>query len=174
MCIGDFGSEAESNNLVIFRHRFIFCIPEHAIAPCPPCRQGGKTSYDLSTEGLTEELKHFIAESIGSVEQLEILLHLFGIAPQGATAESIAKDLYLAPESVQRRLEEFYDRRLVARTGGGESAAYTFQPADKRYEPIVRDLALMYKERRVAVINAIFSTPQDHIRTFSDAFKFKK
>ena len=125
----------------------------------------------MSNEGLSEDIKQFIAECIGSVEQLEILLHLYSTAPRPWSAEAIAKDLYVAPESVTRRLEEFHQKELLEKR---EGELYAFRPKRENAERTVRDLSFAYKERRVAVINQIFSTPQDHLKSFSDAFKFKK
>ncbi|HET6513462.1 MAG TPA: hypothetical protein VFH43_14820 [Candidatus Kapabacteria bacterium] len=125
----------------------------------------------MSSEGLSDNVKQFIAEFISSVEQLEILLFLFGASPRGGTAESIAKDLYVAPESVQRRLVEFTEKGLLRKQ---EGELYTFSPEKKELDRTVHELSLAYKERRVAVINQIFSNPQDHLRSFADAFKFKK
>lgn len=129
----------------------------------PPCL--------VSNEGLSDSVKQFIAEFLASVEQLEVLLHLYATAPRPWSAAAIAKDLYVAPESVQRRLEEFHEKGLFEKREGD---LYTFKPVRQDAERTVHELSLAYKERRVAVINQIFSNPQDHLRSFADAFKFKK
>ena len=123
------------------------------------------------SEGLSDNVKQFIAECIASVEQLEVLLHLYATAPRPWSAEAIAKDLYVAPESVQRRLVEFHEKGLLEKR---EGELYAFRPERQEADRTVHELSLAYKERRVAVINQIFSNPQDHLRSFADAFKFKK
>jgi predicted ArsR family transcriptional regulator len=125
----------------------------------------------VSNEGLSDNVKQFIAECISSVEQLEVLLHLYATAPRPWSAEAIAKDLYVAPESVQRRLIEFHEKGLLEKREGD---LYTFKPVKQETDRTVHEVSLAYKERRVAVINQIFSNPQDHLRSFADAFKFKK
>lgn len=125
----------------------------------------------MSNDGLSDNVKEFIAECIASVEQLEILLHLYATSPRPWSAEAIAKDLYVAPESVQRRLVEFHEKGLFEKR---EGELYSFKPVKQEADRTVHELSLAYKERRVAVINQIFSNPQDHLRSFADAFKFKK
>jgi hypothetical protein len=125
----------------------------------------------VSNDGLSDSVKQFIAECIASVEQLEILLHLYATAPRPWSAEAVAKELYLAPESVERRLQEFHDKGLLEKR---ESDLFSFKPAKQETERTVLEVSRAYKERRVAVINQIFSNPQDHLRSFADAFKFKK
>jgi hypothetical protein len=125
----------------------------------------------VSNEGLSDNVKQFIAECIASVEQLEVLLHLYATAPRPWSAEAIAKDLYVAPESVERRLVEFHEKGLLEKREGD---LYTFKPVKPEMDRTVHEVSLAYKQRRVAVINQIFSNPQDHLRSFADAFKFKK
>jgi hypothetical protein len=125
----------------------------------------------LVSDGLSDNVKQFIAECISSVEQLEVLLHLYGSAPRLWSAEAIAKDLYVAPESVQRRLVEFHEKGLLEKR---EEDLYAYKPVKQQTDRIVQEVAVAYKQRRVAVINQIFSNPQDHLRSFADAFKFKK
>lgn len=98
-------------------------------------------------------------------------MHLYATAPRPWSAESIAKDLYVAPESVERRLTEFHEKGLLEKREGD---LYTYKPAKQEIDRSVHEVSLAYKERRVAVINQIFSNPQDHLRSFADAFKFKK
>jgi hypothetical protein len=125
----------------------------------------------VSNEVFPENVRQFIAECISSVEQLEVLLHLYASAPRVWSAEAVAKDLYVASESVQRRLEEFHSKGLLEKH---EGETYSFRPTKQDVARTVHELSLAYKERRVAVINQIFSNPQDHLRSFADAFKFKK
>lgn len=141
----------------------------HPLSASVPCV--GPVLCLVSNEGLSEEVKQFIADCIASVEQLEVLLHLYSTAPRPWSAEAIAKDLYVAQESVTRRLEEFHEKGLLEKREGD---LYVFRPQKDTTERVVRDLSFAYKERRVAVINQIFANPQDHLRSFSDAFKFKK
>lgn len=125
----------------------------------------------VSNEGLSDNVKQFIAECISSVEQLEVLLHLYATAPRPWSAEAIAKDLYVAPESVERRLVEFLEKGLLEKR---EGELYAYKPAKQDTDRTVQEVSFAYKERRVAVINQIFSNPHDHLRSFADAFKFKK
>jgi hypothetical protein len=59
---------------------------------------------------------------------------------------------------------------LVAATAG----AYRFHAATRELEEKTRRLADCYRERRTAVITAIFSGPRDAVRSFAEAFRLKK
>ena len=54
---------------------------------------------------LPEGVRHFLREYVSSVEQLEILLHLYRKSPEALTSQEVAKALYISPESVAARLD---------------------------------------------------------------------
>jgi hypothetical protein len=124
-------------------------------------------------DGLPEHIRKFIREHVSSVEQLEILLHLFNISPRMETSEAIAQTLYLSPESADRQLQRFYEKGLIASQRG---TSVTYGVADKMSSlgMQVQELSKCYRERRVSVINEIFSNPISTLQSFADAFIIKK
>lgn len=118
-------------------------------------------------------MRRLIADSIDSVEELEILLLLLQNPERTWTAESAARELRISPLSAGDRLEELTREALLARVKGGEEA-YRYAPGSPALDEAVRGLATAYTERRVTVINLIFSKPVDKIRTFADAFRLRK
>ncbi len=124
-------------------------------------------------DGLSDDIKGFIAEHIGSVEQLEVLLFLQRNNSRSWSAEDISKELYISPESAADRLAQFQARGFLVMEGS-PVPLYRYQPRITSLDRLLRDLATEYELRRVRVINQIFSNPLDHIRTFADAFKFRK
>ena len=122
---------------------------------------------------LPEPVKQFIREHISSVEQLEILLYLHRIAPQKASAEEIAQSLYLSAESVASRLEVFRDHGLLSATVG-PTLYFALHPSAPKIMEGVAELIRCYRERRVSVINFIFSNPIATIQSFADAFIVRK
>jgi hypothetical protein len=85
----------------------------------------------------------------------------------------VARELRIAPISAGERLEEFVRGGLLSRTGG-TPLEYRYAPASTKLDTAVDGLARAYTERRVSVINFIFSKPVDKIRTFADAFRLRK
>jgi hypothetical protein len=125
----------------------------------------------LQAGDLPEGVRRLIADSIDSVEQLEILLLLQQHPERTWTAESVARELRVSPLSAGDRLEDLTHDALVARVQGEE---YRYAPETAALDEAVKGLATAYTERRVTVINLIFSKPVDKIRTFADAFRLRK
>lgn len=106
--------------------------------------------------GLGAGVQSFLARYIQSVEQLEVLLLLVRTAPKEWASEAVAAELRVASSSAQERLQDLERRGLVVR---GE-AAHRYQPRAEQ-DAAVRQVADAYRERRVAVINCIFSSQTD-------------
>jgi hypothetical protein len=117
-------------------------------------------------------VRRLIADSIDSVEQLEILLLLLQRPERTWSAESVARELRVSSLSAGDRLEDLSRDALLARVKGSDE--YRYAPASAELNEAVKGLATAYTERRVTVINLIFSKPVDKIRTFADAFRLRK
>ena len=107
------------------------------------------------------------------MEQLEILLLLHQHPGRAWTAETVARELRISALSAGDRLEDLTRAAILSRVEGG-TAEYGYAPASPKLEEAVSGLATAYAERRVTVINLIFSKPVDKIRTFADAFRLRK
>lgn len=123
-----------------------------------------------STNAIPAHVHRFILDHIVSVEQLEILLLLRGRRDRDWNAEEVARELRTAALSAANRLADLERRGLLTREG----ERYRFDPAAPALEEAVEGLSHVYPERRVTVIDLIFSKPNDVIRTFADAFKLRK
>lgn len=124
----------------------------------------------MSSTGLSDRVTRFIGEHIDSVEQLEVLLLLRRAAGQEWTADDVARELRIAAASAGGRLEDLERRGILARSDG-KAGAFRYSPQKGEVDDSVGDLAAAYAERRVTVINLIFSRPNERIRTFADAFR---
>ncbi|PTL84455.1 hypothetical protein [Vitiosangium sp. GDMCC 1.1324] len=122
---------------------------------------------------LPEGVQRLIAEHIDSVEQLEILLLLARHPERTWNAETVARELRISALSAGDRLEDLARDALLASTEGS-AEEYRYAPRSPMQDESVRGLATAYVERRVTVINLIFSKPVDKIRTFADAFRLRK
>jgi hypothetical protein len=122
---------------------------------------------------LPDDLRRFIAEHLGSIVQLELLLLLAGDSARTWSAEEAAKALYVSPEAAHGFLEVMRSQGLCQQDPAG-SARYRFAPSRPDYEQLTRDLAAVYKERRLTIINLIYASPVQKFQSFADAFRLRK
>lgn len=115
---------------------------------------------------IPEDVRAFVRSSIDSVELLNVLLLLRENAERDWTAEELSAELRSSPGSIARRLAHLQRRRLAASAAG----RYRYAAA-ARADALVQRLLELYHERRTTVIDLIFSSPPDPLRSFSDAFK---
>jgi hypothetical protein len=123
------------------------------------------------TSGIPEGVRRFLLQCIDSVEQLEVLLHLYRTPEQTWSSESIARLLYSNPASIAHRLARLHANGLLAETSG---SVYRYQPKTAELDATVSQLAETYRQRRVAVITVIASKPMENVRAFSEAFRLRK
>jgi len=123
---------------------------------------------------ISETVLAFLRAQIDSVEQLEILLLLRREAEREWTPEEVGRTLSTHTDSVAARLVEFASAGvLVAKSANGE-LYYQYRPRQQEVERAVGELAEAYTKYPVRIISLIFSKPNDKIRTFADAFRFRK
>lgn len=122
---------------------------------------------------IADALASFIAEHIDSVYRLEILLHLLARPSSARTSEEVARELCLSPAAVASELGSLAERGLLARVVEGAGESFRYAPATAALDALVRALAAAYAERRTTVISAIYSRPNDKLRSFADAFKLR-
>jgi hypothetical protein len=115
------------------------------------------------------EVRQFIAESIESLAQLEVLLLLQRHADQTWTGDEVAKSLYIAPEMSASLLADLVHQNLATHASSGFRYAAT-----AKVHPIIVLLAQAYQERRVSVVSEIYSKSRSKIQTFADSFRLKK
>jgi hypothetical protein len=124
------------------------------------------TSF-VAEGGLSNEVLRMIARHIRSVEKLEVLL-LLRRSRQPWTGATVARELRIDPGSAANRLNELLAEGFVR--ADSEGCVYD---ARGELDRDVDALARTYAERRVAVITAIFSQPNETLRSFADAFRIK-
>jgi hypothetical protein len=117
-------------------------------------------------------LRQFLAQNIESLAQLETVLLLHRDPQRHWTADQLARELYISAEMCRGICSDLERRRLVARGAAPES--YCYSVADPDVDLLVGQLAKAYRERRVAVITAIYSGPVNKVQTFADAFRLRR
>jgi DNA-binding IclR family transcriptional regulator len=122
------------------------------------------------SSGLPEPIARFIERYVESLDYLEILflLHRSDSAP---TCAEVAQALRLERNAVATYLDAMVRDGLADKSNDPEPR-FTFKGGALDAE--VRALEHAYSERRVAVLTAIFTRPNDRVRLFADAFRIKK
>ncbi len=130
----------------------------------------GENQYVGSSE-IPDIVKQFVARYIRTVNDLEVLLLLAG-GPKAWSAQEVDEQICLGLEPTGRVLTGLVDSGLVtAREGSPHRYSYDASNSD---ELAVRDLARIYAQMRVRVIELIYQGPADTLRSFADAFRFRK
>jgi hypothetical protein len=65
-------------------------------------------------------------------------------------------------------------RRGFITASDSRLARYRYAPTQPALAESVRQLALLYGERRVSVIEQIYAKPADPLQSFADAFRIRK
>jgi len=126
---------------------------------------------NVPNESLSSELRTFIGEYVHSVEQLEILCLFSEGGPKARTLSEVFRVIQSSEQSVARCLDAFCRNQLLVSRNSG---SYEFAPGKTGQGEMVAALTKAYRERRVAVIEAIYQRPGDTIQDFADAFKLRK
>lgn len=124
-------------------------------------------------EDFPEDVRRFILDNLGSVEELEVLLMLRGAPEKNWSAAEVGQALYTSPAGAAMRLADLHAHGLLALIEGPEKL-YCFRPARADMPVLINQLADLYKQRRVSVINLIYSKPSDKVQALADAFKFRQ
>ena len=115
------------------------------------------------------ELEQFIATRIHSVEDVEILTLLSRSPDTFWSADAMGQHLGIKPDVVAARARDLVRRDLLR--SGESGPVFRFAPANDELKEQVNALVDAYRDRRVTVINAIYSANLTRLRSFADAFK---
>lgn len=121
---------------------------------------------------IENELLDFVRFSIRSVWNVELLLRLFETSPRAWTIEDLVRELRASASVVTEGVRTLEKSGLVVIENGGASCRYS--PASSLFNLLTAELSMLYKERPTAVVEALFSTRDDRLRSFANAFKIGK
>ena len=124
----------------------------------------------MAENDLTNELQHFIARYIVSIEKLEILLLLSGSPEKFWTIDEVFQKIQSSHTSVGQRLRELCSEGFLV----SEGDRYRYKPKTEDLARSTDELRGIYRTRRLKVIEAVFSKSTEQLRKFSDAFRLRK
>lgn len=119
---------------------------------------------------IPHDLAQFIQRCIDRLETLDLLLLLQSNAARAWTVQQLSDEMRSSTLATESALAMLLRHGFVAKDGH----TFRFRPSTPELEETTRRLAACYRERRSAVIAAIFSRPSEAVRSFADAFRFKK
>lgn len=119
---------------------------------------------------ISEPLYRFVREHVTTVAALDVLLFLHKYPGRSWTAADIATDLRGSSVAIADYLDHFVRAGLVRRDS---STTYSFDAAIPA-APLVEQLAAVYGERPVTLVNLIYAGRNEALRLLADAFKLKR
>jgi hypothetical protein len=121
---------------------------------------------------LPPDVRQFLSDYVQSISQLELLVLLQRDAEKFWSVEEAAKELYTPASMTEPLLESLRMNGLVS-FGGETKRDYRYAPKSPALDKLVRDLVQLYAERRVTIINTIYSGPLQKLQNFADAFRIR-
>lgn len=119
---------------------------------------------------IPHDLAHFIQRCIDRLETLDLLLLLQSNAARVWTVQQLSNEMRSSRLATESALGMLLRHGLVAKDGD----TFRFRPLTPELDQTTQRLAACYRERRTAVIAAIFSRPSEAVRSFAEAFRIKK
>lgn len=124
----------------------------------------------MTTSRLPIDVKTLLTDHIDSVGQLEALLVFFNNPTTLWTASSLSFELRSHETMMAQQLITLRKSGFIDELRDGEFALTKDEKVLKKIS-LLRDA---YKEMSVSVIAFIYEKPNDKLKGFADAFKFKK
>lgn len=117
---------------------------------------------------IPDEVRRFIFAHIPSVERLEILLLLFDGRKHAWTPQAVEEQIRSTTDSIAKNIDYLVGAKLAA-WDANTANAVRYNVASEPLDAAVTELGLVYRTRRVAVIELIYA--DRGAKTFSDAFR---
>ena len=129
----------------------------------------------MEDSAFSDEFCRFIQTTVPSVGAAEVLLNLLRQPGRPWSAAEATReqprDAIVSEDDARKWLELFAARGVVAQTPDGR---FRYGPASADVDALVRILERAYNERPVTLIQMIYALRDAKIRSFADAFKFRK
>ena len=122
---------------------------------------------------LSDAMRRFLTDSIGSVERLNLLLHLHRYPTRWWAAQALAAELEMPADTVQTHLEHLSARNLLD-VRIAESVIYCYKPGREELSALVEEVARAHYLHRDEVAAVLAQRLTGSARLFADAFQIRK
>jgi predicted transcriptional regulator len=121
---------------------------------------------------ITPELRELIERHLGSLDEIEVLLALYGQRGRRAPVPDVAASVRKPESAVRDHLAQLVERGFIQAHDGGQS--YSYPEQESKVEQPMEELARMYEQRPVTLIKALYDRPSNAVLSFADAFRLRK
>jgi hypothetical protein len=125
----------------------------------------------MADHPLSEHLLRFFSTHVQSIERLEILCLLVDHRKKSWSADEVFRRIQSTEKSVAECLEHFVQHDLAT---GDAGSGFRFSEKTSEATEAALKLAEAYRERRVAVIEAVYTRPPKSVQNFPAAFRRRK
>jgi hypothetical protein len=132
-----------------------------------------KRIREVPESSISEEVQQFLVKQVRSIERLEILLLLSSSPERSWAAGEVYRAVLTNEHSVEETLERFCQEGLAGKSEAAP-ATYQYAPASEAVKGLVAQLARLYKERPVSVIDVIYRRSVSDVEEFARAFRLRK
>lgn len=117
-----------------------------------------------------ERVLSFIRSAIKSAWSLELLLLLQRDPRRAWPVAAIVRELRASEPSVRESVATLAAAGLVESDG----SEVHYAPSSNEMDELVMALVALYAQKPIMVLRTIFTSPSEKIRSFADAFRFRK
>lgn len=129
----------------------------------------------MEDSAFSDEFCRFLQITVPSVSAAELLLVLQRQPDRSWEVAEVLRELPpgtgISEGDARKYVDLFVARGAAAADFGGR---FQYRPADAEIDSFVRTLAQAYNERPVTLIRMIYALRDSRIRSFADAFRFRK
>lgn len=115
-----------------------------------------------------------IQRHLHSVLDIETLLLLRSRNEVLWSPRDLATALYIAEQAAAEHLKKLHASGLLAAAGDEQQKRYRYEPRDAELSMAVDQLVVTYAQRRVSVIEYLYSRPLHSVRSFAGAFRLRR
>ena len=115
------------------------------------------------------DVRALIDRHLISMDYVEVLLRLRREEERAWRPQEIAIELKIDVKTAEQALHDLEAAGLAS----GQDGAYRYAPREERERRAVDGLAVMYNERPVTLVRALYDRPAQALRSFSDAFRLR-
>ena len=122
---------------------------------------------------LSDAVKRFLADDVGSVERLDVLLFMYRNATRWWEAQKLAAELKMPVDSAHSHLEQLGVHNLLD-VKISEAVIFCYKPAREGLSQLVEAVAQAHYLHRDAVVAVLTGSSADSARLFAEAFQLRK
>jgi hypothetical protein len=121
-----------------------------------------------------KEIADFVRQNFSSVSSLEVFLLVRSLLPAGITAEDLGLEMRSNSSHAANLLEELVKKGLLTSENQQGIKKYFCRTNGKDLSDLCDRLSAVYNQKRFRIINLIYESSLDKLKTFADAFKIRK